>query len=286
MKRISLPFIALSALILFFILSSSLFIVRQTEQALVLQFGEFVKAHTTPGLKFKIPLIQEVYKYDRRLLKYNLPVTEIITKGNERLVVDLYVRFKINDVLTLFKAARTVEGVKERLDRIVISKMQEVMGRTELPVMFSEARAGIMNQIFKLVRDTASSLGLEVVDLRIIRADYPKSTLEKVFERMRSEMNQQAELYLSEGAEAAQIIRAKAEKDRAVLLAEARKKAEELRGEGDAKATEIYGRAFGANPDFFQFYRSLQAYKDALGPEDTTLILSPKSEFLKFLNTK
>lgn len=280
-----IPFLFILLLISFALFFSSAFIVRQTEQALVLQFGEFIKVHDSPGLKFKFPLIQEVYKYDKRLLKYNLPVIEIITKGNERLVVDLYVRFKIDDVLTLFRAARSVDRVKERLDRVVISRMQEVMGLTDLPVIFSEERPNIMTKIFILVRESSRSLGLDVIDLRSIRADYPRSTVERVFERMRSELNQQAELYLSEGEEAAQIVRAKADREKAIILAEARKKSEELRGEGDAKATETYGKTFSKNPEFFQFYRSLQAYKNVLSPDDTVLMMSSTNDFLKYLGS-
>lgn len=286
MKLPLLPSLVAGIVLSFIIASSSLFTLHQTKKALVLQFGELVKIHDTPGLKVKIPVIQDVIFFDRRLLDYNLPVIEVNAGDQKRMVVDLYVRYIINDVLVFYKTVGTLEGVQNRLGKIVPDIMQEVIGRVPLSEMLSHNRAKIMGEIFRKVRDSSKNFGIDVRDVRIIRADLPKENSEAIFNRMESERRQEAKQFRAEGDEQAQGIRAKADRERTLILAQARKKSEILRGEGEAEAARIYANAFSQDPDFFEFYRSMDAYQKTMKPEDTTLILAPSSEFFRYFHKK
>jgi len=283
--RISfIPSFILGVSLILLTASSSLFTLHQTKKALVLQFGELVKIHDTPGLKVKIPVIQDVIFFDRRLLDYNLPVIEVNAGDQKRMVVDLYVRYIINDVLVFYKTVGTLEGVQNRLGKIEPDIMQEVIGRVPLSEMLSSNRAKIMEEIFRKVRDSAKNFGIDVRDVRIIRADLPKENSEAIFNRMESERRQEAKQFRAEGDEQAQGIRAKADRERTLILAQARKKSEILRGEGEAEAARIYADSFSQDTDFFEFYRSMDAYQKAMKPEDTTFVLSPSSEFFRFFH--
>ncbi len=286
MKLPLLPSLIAGIILSFIIISSSLFTLHQTKKALVLQFGELVKIHDSPGLKVKIPVIQDVIFFDKRLLDYNLPVIEVNAGDQKRMVVDLYVRYIINDVLVFYKTVGTLEGVQNRLGKIVPDIMQEVIGRVPLSEMLSPNRAKIMGEIFRKVRDSSKNFGIDVRDVRIIRADLPKENSEAIFNRMESERRQEAKQFRAEGDEQAQGIRAKADRERALILAQARKKSEILQGEGEAEATRIYANAFSQDPDFFEFYRSMDAYQKTMKPEDTTLVLAPSSEFFKYFHKK
>ncbi|MBN9412685.1 MAG: protease modulator HflC [Candidatus Paracaedimonas acanthamoebae] len=274
----------LGVILIFLAVSNSLFTLHQTKKALVLQFGELVKVHDTPGLKVKIPVIQDVIFFDRRLLDYNLPVIEVNAGDQKRMVVDLYVRYIINDVLVFYKTVGTLEGVQNRLGKIVPDIMQEVIGRVPLSEMLSSNRAKIMEEIFRKVRDSSKNFGIDVRDVRIIRADLPKENSEAIFNRMESERRQEAKQFRAEGDEQAQGIRAKADRERTLILAQARKKSEILRGEGEAEAARIYANAFSQDTDFFKFYRSMDAYQKVMTPEDTTLVISPSSEFFRYFH--
>lgn len=271
-------------ILIFLAVSNSLFTLHQTKKALVLQFGELVKVHDIPGLKVKIPAIQDVIFFDRRLLDYNLPVIEVNAGDQKRMVVDLYVRYIINDVLVFYKTVGTLEGVQNRLGKIVPDIMQEVIGRVPLSEMLSSNRAKIMEEIFRKVRDSSKNFGIDVRDVRIIRADLPKENSEAIFNRMESERRQEAKQFRAEGDEQAQGIRAKADRERTLILAQARKKSEILRGEGEAEAARIYANAFSQDTDFFKFYRSMDAYQKVMTPEDTTLVISPSSEFFRYFH--
>lgn len=284
MKIRFFPSFILGAVLILLAVGSSIFTLHQTKKALVLQFGELVKIHDTPGLKFKIPVIQDVIFFDRRLLDYNLPVIEVNAGDQKRMVVDLYVRYIINDVLIFYKTVGTLEGVQNRLGKIVPDIMQEVIGRVPLSEMLSPNRAKIMEEIFRKVRESAKNFGIDVRDVRIIRADLPKENSEAIFNRMESERRQEAKQFRAEGDEQAQGIRAKADRERTLILAQARKKSEILRGEGEAEAARIYADAFSQDADFFKFYRSMDAYQKAMKPEDTTLVLSPSSEFFRYFH--
>jgi modulator of FtsH protease HflC len=273
MKQTTLTGIVAFGVALLILVSSSFFIVNQTENALVLQFGKMVHVVETPGLKLKMPFIQDVKFFDRQLLTYNLPVIEVNAGDQKRMVVDMYLRYRITDVLTFFKNVGTKEGLQNRLGKIMPDIMQEVIGRVTLSEMLSQNRA----------QTSAKAFGIDISDVRIIRADLPSENSEAIFNRMESERRQEAKQFRAEGNEQAQGIRAKAERERTVLIAEARKKSEILRGEGDSEATRIYAEAFGKDKEFFEFYRSMMAYKEALGDQTTTLVLSPNSSFFRFM---
>lgn len=286
MKQGVVPSIVMGVAGVLFLLLSSVFTLHQTQKALVLQFGELVTIHETPGLKFKVPFVQDVIFYDRRLLDYNLPVIEVNAGDQKRLVVDLYVRYSIQDVLTFYKTVGTLDGVQNRLGKIVPDIMQEVIGREPLSEMLSANRAKIMAEIRKKVQSSASAFGVDVRDVRIIRVDLPKENSEAIFNRMESERRQEARQFRAEGDEQAEGIRAKADRERSIILANARKQSEITRGQGDGEAASIYRKAFSQSPEFFEFYRTMDAYQKSMTSADTTFVLSPNSDFLKYLGQR
>ncbi len=286
MKKIALPFFAIVAFGILMVLSGTLYTVMQTERALVLQFGKVVKQVKEPGLKLKVPFVQEVLFFDNRLLHFNLPALEVNAADQKRLVVDLFVRYRITNVLTFYKTiGKNVRGVENRLSGIVLDKMQEVIARFPLADMLSPKRTDIMNEIHKNVHDAAVKFGIEVKDVRIIRADLPRENSKAIFDRMESERVQEAKQFRAEGDEQAQFIRAQAEKDRTIILAKATRKANILQGEGEAIATKTYADAYNMDAKFYEIYRSLLAYKRSFKAKDTTLVISPEnSKFLKHFN--
>ena len=283
MKKIALPFFVIVGIAFLMVLSGTLFTVQQTERALVLQFGKIVRQYQEPGLKIKTPFVQDVIFFDNRLLHFNLPALEVNAGDQKRLVVDLYVRYRITDVLTFYKTiGQDVRSVENRLSGIVLDNMQEVIARFPLADMLSPKRSSIMEEIHNKVRMTSERFGIEVKDVRIIRADLPKENSEAIFTRMESERIQEAKQIRAEGDEQAQIIQSQADRDRTVLLAEATKLGNLLRGEGEASATKTYADAYNKDRYFYEIYRSLLAYKRTMKPQDTTIILDPKeSDFLK-----
>jgi HflC protein len=283
MKKLALPLILISGAVLFVLASSTLFIVPQTKSALVLQFGKVVTIHQEPGLKVKLPFVQDVIKYDNRLLAFDLPAFEVNASDQKRYVVDLYVRYKISDPLQFYKSIGVdIALVEQRLTGIVLDNMQEVIARFPPEAMRSSKRSEIMQEIYGKVKVASEKYGITVIDVRIIRADLPKENSEAVFNRMESERVQAAKHIRAQGEEAAATVRAQADRDRTVILAEARKAAEILRGEGEAIATKIYADAYNKDRRFYEVYRSLDAYINSLTPETTTMILSSKdSDFFK-----
>ena len=275
---------AMALFVAFLIGNGALFIVHQTQQVLVLQFGELKRIHKEPGLKIKIPFIQDIIPYEKRLLDFNLPVLEVIAGDQKRLVVDLYTRYKINDPLLFYKKVRTEQGARKRLEAIVSGSLRRVIGKAPLVDLLSEKRSEIMALIQTEVSEAASELGITIKDVRIIRADLPAENSKAIFDRMVTERQQEANLFRAEGQELAEKIRSEAEKERTVIIAQARKESEILRGEGDAKAYEVYADAFGKDSSFFEFYRTLQTYESALNPENTTYVMSPDNKFLSILN--
>ena len=261
---------------------SSLFTMNERQQGLVLQFGEPKRVIKDSGLNFKIPFIQNVIRYDKRILEYNLPVEEVIAVDKKRMLIDSFARFKIIDPLEFYKTVASELNVRNRLNANVISSLRRVVGTVTLDELLSSERSNIMDRIKIEVNDAAQRFGIEVVDVRIRRADLPEANSQAIFERMISERVREAKEFRAKGAEAAQIIRAEAEKDRTVLLAEATRKSEILRGEGESKSISIYANAFEKDSEFYSFYRSMQAYSNVLGEEGTTMILSPDSQFLEF----
>jgi membrane protease subunit HflC len=266
------------------LMDSSLFIVDQTESALVLQFGQPRREARTPGLYFKRPFVENVMFYDNRVLDFEPAPEEVIVSDQKRLVVDSYARYKIVDPLTFYQTVGTEPGVRGRLSAIVNGSLRRVLGNVTLSDILSVKRASIMTQIRDEVADAAKTFGIIVVDVRLRRADLPEENSEAIYARMKSERQQQAAQYRGEGAEAAQTVRATAERERTVILAEAQRDAQRVRGDGDAQSIKIYADAFGRDKQFFAFYRSLQAYRAALNGHDTSFVLSPDQSFFRYFN--
>ena len=264
------------------LLTSSFFIVDQTEQALVLQFGEVRRVIREPGLNMKRPFIENVVYYDKRVLDFEPPPEEVIVSDQKRLVVDSYTRYVITNPLQFYQTAGNEAGMRARLNALVNGSLRRVLGSVTLNDILSDKRPAIMRQIRDEVGAEAKPFGISVVDVRLRRADLPVENSEAIYARMQSEREQQARQYRGEGAEAAQNVRANAERERTVILAEAQRDAQRVRGDGDAKAVKLYGDAFGQDKQFFTFYRSLQAYREALHGRDTSFVLTPEGNFFRF----
>jgi membrane protease subunit HflC len=283
-QRLLLAGVGVVVIVAGFLAMSSFFIVDQTEQALVLQFGEVRRVITEPGLKMKRPFIENVVDYDKRVLDFEPPHEEVIVADQKRLVADTYTRYRITKPLLFYQTVGTEDGVRARLSALVSGSLRRVLGNVTLNDILSEKRAAIMRQIRDEVAAEAKGFGIEVVDVRLRRADLPEENSQAIYARMQSERQQQAAQYRGEGSEAAQTVRATAERERTVILAEAQRKAQEIRGDGDARAIKIYADAFGQDKEFFVFYRSLQAYRDALNGRDTSFVLAPEGNFFRFFD--
>jgi membrane protease subunit HflC len=261
---------------------SPLFIVEQTEQALVLQFGQPRRVIRAPGLQVKRPFIENVIFYDNRLLDFEPPPEEVIVSDQKRLVVDTYTRYRITDPLLFYQTVSTEAAVRARLNAMVSGSLRRVLGNVTLSALLSHQRSAIMGQIRDEVSAQGKSFGINVIDVRIRRADLPEENSQAIFARMKSEREQQAAQYRGEGAEAAQTVKANAERERTVILAEAQREAQKVRGDGDAQSIKIYAAAFGQDKEFFSFYRSMQAYRDALNGRTTSFVLTPDSGFFRY----
>lgn len=285
MNRSKLTIAGIVVIVLGIILFSSLFTVHQSKQVLVMQFGDWRRTVQDPGLHAKWPFIQNIIEYDRRVLEFDPPAEQLILSDQKRIDVDAYLRYRISDPLKFFKTVQTEAGVRSRLANVVNSSMRRVLGNVTLLTVLSDERAKVMADIQASVSETGSLLGLEIVDVRIRRADLPEQAAQAIFARMRSEREREAKEARAQGFEKGQQIRAGADRERTVLLAEATKTAEITRGAGDRTATLIYAKAYGRDPKFYHFYRSMQAYREALGGDDTTMVLSPDSEFFRFFGS-
>ena len=276
---------ALAALVVVvLLLSGVLFTVSQTEQALLLYFGEPVKVITKPGLQVKLPFVENVVYLDNRILDLETPQQEVLASDNQRILVDAFVRYHITNPLKFYQTVGTIERSNNQLASVLNSALRRVLGEATLPQIVKDNRAGLMLQIRGLVNTEAARLGLAIDDVRIRRADLPREISEKVFSRMQSERAREAAEFRAQGAEQAQTITADADRQVVVLKADAQREADETRGAGDAARNKIFAEAFGKDPGFFAFYRSMQAYVAALKPGQTRLVLSPDSEFFRFFN--
>ncbi len=285
MNRRALFAVAVALVVAGILAMSSLFIVDQTEQALVLQFGQPLRLIRTPGLWVKKPFIQNVIIYDKRLLDFEPPPEEVIASDQKRLIVDTYARYRITNPLLFYQTVASELTVRARLGALVSGSLRQVIGNVTLSALLSPQRATIMRQIRDEVAGQAKSFGIDVADVRIRRADLPPQNSEAIFARMRSERQQQAALYRGEGAQAAKTVRANADRERTVILADAQRDAQEVRGAGDAKAIAIYAKAYDQDKNFFAFYRSLQAYRDAFEGSNTSFVLNPDSSFFRYFES-
>lgn len=279
-KKKIIPLILLS--ILGFGFYGAAFTVFETEQAIVLQFGNPKRTITEPGLHFKTPFLQQVIYMDRRILNLDVPEQEVITSDQKRLVVDAIARFRIIDPLLTYQSSQNAAGARERLATILVSNVRRELGSEPFATMLTGERARLMTEIRDSVNEESASLGLEVVDVRIRRLDLPEANSQAIFQRMQTEREREAQEARAKGREQAVRIRAGAERERTVLLADAEMTSSILRGEGDGEAVKIFADAFTKDEDFYEFYRSMQAYRNALNKDDTTLVLSPDSEFFKY----
>ena len=260
----------------------SVFTVEQTESALVLQLGEPKQEIMVPGLHFKIPIIQNVIKIDNRILHLDAEPAEVIASDQKRLVADAYLRYKITDPLLFFQAVTTEAAANIRLQSLLESALRETLGTQPLNAIISGQRLALMETVTQITSGQAEGLGITVIDVRIKRADLPEDNSVAVYQRMRTGREQEARQIRAEGAEAALRTRAQADREVTVILANARRDSEILRGLGDAEAIKFFADAFGQDIEFFSFYRSMQAYRTALGADDTTMVLSPDSDFFQF----
>ena len=273
------------AAVVAFVAYSSTFIVSMTQQAIVLQFGDPKALITEPGLHFKLPFVQNVVFIDKRILNLDAPTEEIIASDRKRLVVDAFARYKIVDALKFYQAVGDPRLTENRLQPNFASSLRNVLGDHTLEEVVRDNRAGLMQQIEKSFNQTAKSFGIEVVDVRIRRADLPEANSQAIFRRMQTEREREAAEIRAQGQEEAQRIRSRADRDRTVIIADAQRDAEITRGQGDAKRNEIFANAFQKDPEFFDFYRSMQAYKKALKGDNTTMVISPDSEFFRYFRS-
>ncbi len=280
MKK-NLHIILVGAVILLFLASQSLYIVQQPEQAIVLQFGDPVRLVQEPGLKIKVPFIQNVVFYDKRLLNLEPPAQEVVLKDKKRLDVDTFSRYRIVEPLTFYKTVRNEYQAQNRLQEIVNSSARNVLATFTLKELLSEKRTEIMKQISDAVKADAAQLGVAVVDVRIRRADLPIQVSQAINDRMKTERIREAKGYRADGEKTAQEIRATADKEATITVANAEKEAQQIKGEGDRKATEIWNKATSVDPDFYAFYRSLEAYRNSFDG-DTSLVLAPEGEFFNY----
>ena len=260
----------------------AVYTVPQWEQAIVVQLGEPVRTVQEPGIYFKVPFVQNVLYFDKRLLAYDASPREILTKDKQQLMVDNFSRWRIRDPLQFYRTVRDESGGQSRLDDVIYSIVRENLGRHTLREIINEKRDEVMEQVTKESDAKAREYGIEVTDVRIKRADLPGKNELNVFNRMRTERERLAKKFRAEGDEEARKIRSESDKDVQILTAEARKQAEITRGEGDALAVKIFADAYGRDPDFYQLVRTLEAYRNSI-TEGTTLILSPNSEFFRYL---
>ncbi|HXX75713.1 MAG TPA: protease modulator HflC [Nitrospiraceae bacterium] len=270
---------------LFVLGASPLFVVDVTQTAIVVQLGKPVRTILESGLYVKMPFFEEVTYFDKRLLDYDSEPQDVITQDKKTLLLDNFAKWRITDPLKVYQNFQSQRGALQRLHDIIYSELRVELGRHDLLEIVSTARAALMKVVTQRSNEKASAYGIEIQDVRIKRADLPQENEKTVFQRMQAEREQQAKQYRAEGAEEAQKIRSEAEKDREIILAQAYKESEELRGSGDAKAFRIYADAYRQDPRFFEFTRSMEAYKKAFN-EKSTVIMSPDAEFFRYLKQR
>jgi len=273
----------LMALALVFAVTPQTFVaVNETEQVIITQFGEYIRTIQQPGLTLKVPLLQTANRFERRILASDAPKTEYLTQDKKRLVADPVTRWRIADPLQFYKTVRDESAARARLDDLVFSELRREVASHTFAAVIGAKRETIVDNVAKAVREKAREFGIEVVDVRIKRADLPGEVQQSVFARMQAEREREAKRYRSEGQEEAAKLMAETDKQRTIVLAQAKQDSEKLRGEGDATATRIYAEAYGKDPEFYGFVRSLQAYEQFLGKR-STLVLAADSELFRYL---
>ena len=280
----SLAIFGVAALVLGIVGSSAMYTVDQTEQAMVMQFGNPQRQVSEPGLHFKTPFIQDVVFYDNRILDLDPPPGQVILSDQKRINVDAFARYHITDPLRFFQALRTEAQLRDQVGRILNSAVRNSMARNSLGDLLSGKRDDIMAEIQQRLADETQDYGIKILDVRVVRTDLPPEISQNVYNRMRSERVKEANQLRADGDKAKLEITSRADRDKVVLIAEAQRKSQILRGEGDAKRNIVLGEAYGMDPEFFAFYRSMTAYRSALAGGDTNMVLSPDSDFFRFFN--
>jgi membrane protease subunit HflC len=286
MKRNALTILGVIVIVLGLVAWSALYTVSETQQALVLQFGEPIEVVKEPGLHVKVPFVQNVVYLDDRILDFDAPKEEVIASDKKRIVVDSFARYEIKEPLIFYRTVNNEAMARQRLAAVINSSLRRVLARIELLTLLSGVRLDLMRQITQLVNEETVKFGVNVVDVRIKRADLPEENSQAVYRRMQAERERDAREARARGAEEAQKIRADADRQKTVLLAEARKQADILRGEGDAIRNRIYAEAFQKDPEFFSFYRTMQAYRKALNQSNTSMVLAPDGEFFRYFGAE
>jgi len=281
MKKGTLFIILIVAILI--LANMSLFIVDETRQAIIIQLGKPIRSIAEPGLNWKLPFIQNVVFFEDRLLVYDAAPTEIITKDKKTLIVDNYARWKIIDALKFLQTVRDLNGAQARLDDIIYSELRVDLGLFDMSEIVSERREGIMKRVTEISNEKAGIYGIKIVDVRIKRVDLPPENEKFIFDRMRAERERIAKQYRAEGQEESAKIIAETEREKTVILAEAYKTAQTLKGEGEAESIKIYAESFNQDPEFYKFYRTLEAYRKTF-KDKTTVLFSTDSEFLKYLS--
>jgi membrane protease subunit HflC len=274
--------LAVSVVVALILLAQCIYTVDESEQAIVLQLGKPVAGPLGPGLHFKLPFVQNVVFFDARILEYNASSAEVLTKDKKNMVVDNYAKWRITDPLQFYRSVRNITRAQSRLDDLVYAEVRVAIGNYSLDDVVAAKRSEIMAIVTNNVNETVKPMGIQIMDVRIKRTDLPPQNEKAIFGRMRAERERQAKLYRSEGQEESDKIKSTADKERTVLLAEANNQSETIRGQGDAEATKIFADALNQSPEFYDFMRSMDAYKKSLH-DNTRIILSPGSGFMKFL---
>ncbi|WP_341757607.1 MULTISPECIES: protease modulator HflC [unclassified Candidatus Tisiphia] len=264
--------------------SSALFTVDQRHSAVVFQFGEAMRTIESPGLNIKIPFIQNVEFFDKRILNVEAEAKELTASDGKRVIVDAFAKFRIVDPVMFYKTVHNYQGVKIRLNKNLESSMRKVIGRLPLTSLLTSARSDIMSNILNQVNEEAKNFGLDVIDVRILRADLPKENSAAIYRRMQTAREKEATQIRAEGQEEGARIRSRADKESKILLAEAYMQSQIIKGDGDREAAKIYNLAYSVDPEFYKFYRSLEVYKNTLKKDDTSFVLSPEAELFKYLN--
>lgn len=277
-------YISFVALGLFLSVVSALFTVDQRHSAVVFQFGEAVRTIESPGLNIKIPFIQNVELFDKRILNVEAEAKELTASDGKRVIVDAFAKFRIVDPVMFYKTVHNYQGVKIRLNKNLESSMRKVIGRLPLTSLLTNERSGIMSNILNQVNQEARNFGLDVIDVRILRADLPKENSAAIYRRMQTAREKEATQIRAEGQEEGARIRSKADKESKILLAEAYMQSQIIKGEGDRESAKIHNLAYSVDPEFYKFYRSLEVYKNTLKKDDTSFVLSPEAELFKYLN--
>lgn len=258
-----------------------LFIIEQRQQAIVLQFGNPVRVVKTPGLKIKVPFIQNVMFFDNRILDLHVKEKEVIASDQKRIIINAFAKYRITNPLAYYQSAGNRNSIKGKLNTILDSSLRQVMGAEELKSLLTEERVVVMNRIQKAMSEQTKVFGIEIVDVRIMRSDLPDENSNAIYRRMQTEREREAKEIRAEGGEIAQRITAEADKEKTVILAEAVKQSETLKGQGEAKATKIFADAFSRDIEFFEFYRTMESYKKSMTKENTKIIISPDNEYFK-----